>query len=79
MRDEYGDIPGQGGNRWATMDTVLPDKVVHVQGTSHGPGGSVTFWMFNPQRKRCRIRCGICRRGMDGYRHCPYCYPRRSV
>ena len=50
-RDEYGDIPGQGGNQWATMDTVLPDRDLHVAGTVLGPGGKLTFWLTAPRPK----------------------------
>jgi|TARA_R100001530_G_scaffold75540_1_gene53047 hypothetical protein len=63
-------------NQWATMDTVLPEKDLHVQGTRLRGGGTMDFWMFNPPLvKPCRVRCGMCKRGMDGYRSCPHCYP----
>ena len=74
VKDEYGDIPGWGGTRYATMDTVLPEKAVHVQGTARGPGGRFIFHLFNPPFHKTRMVCGICKRDMSGYRHCPYCY-----
>lgn len=49
LKDEYGDTPGQGGNQWATMESVLPDKDLHVSGTVPGPGGRTTFWLTTPR------------------------------
>ncbi len=63
---------------YATMDTVLPLKDLHVQGTTVGPNGKVTFWFYNPQLNPVtRCRCGICRRPMAG-RHCKHCYPNKK-
>lgn len=47
--DEYGDVPGQGGSQYATMDTVIPEANPHVRGTIPGPGGRLTFWMTQPR------------------------------
>jgi hypothetical protein len=47
--DEYGDVPGQGGSQYATMDTVLPEANSHVRGTFPGTGGALTFWMMQPR------------------------------
>jgi len=47
-RDEYGDIPGHGGNQYATMDTVLPEANPHVGGTitrTRGGRQVTEFWM----------------------------------
>ena len=65
------------GNEWATMDTVLPEKDLHVKGSIiKGADHKFVFWMFNPPTiSPCRVRCGLCRRGMDGYGHCPNCFP----
>jgi hypothetical protein len=49
MIDEYGDAPNEKGSHLATIDTVLPDKMIHHRGTSHGPGGSTTFWLYGPR------------------------------
>lgn len=49
--DEYGDLPGQGGTQYATMDTVLPDRDLHVGGTLRGPGERLTFWLTQPRPK----------------------------
>jgi hypothetical protein len=49
MSDEYGDVPGMPGTHYAEMDTVLPDKIIHHRGTSHGANGSITFWMYGPR------------------------------
>ena len=43
-RDEYGDIPGQGDNHWATPDTILPDADLHTEGSLR-VGGNIVFWM----------------------------------
>ena len=51
-RDEYGDIPGQGGTRYATMDTVLPDHDIHTQGTIRTSRGT-RFWLTQPRPKGC--------------------------
>jgi hypothetical protein len=85
MLDEYGDIPGQVGAQYATMDTVLPDRNIHHNGTStHGTQGAVTFWMYNPPYAHPRgvvpkngVRCGICKSNMTGYDHCPGCFRHR--
>lgn len=64
------------------MDTVLPEKDLHVQGTIRkgSVGNKLVFWMFNPPLvKECRVRCGICKQGMDGHRSCPNCYPDGST
>jgi len=37
------------GNEFATMDTVLPEKDLHVSGTVQGPGGKLTFWLTVPR------------------------------
>lgn len=64
---------------WATMDTISPERDLHVQGTRLRGDGGIDFWMFNPPAvKVCRIRCGICKQGMDGYQSCPNCYPERE-
>ena len=69
-------------NEWATMDTVLPEKDLHVKGTMRKPGGRYSFMMYNPEipqdRDNCRVRCGMCKRPMDGCRSCPNCYPWRQ-
>ena len=39
------------GNKWATMDTVLPERDEHVRGTIRGPGGKLTFWLSQPRPK----------------------------
>ena len=49
--DEYGDIPGQADNQYATMDTVLPDANLHVRGTIPRSGGRLEFWMTSPRPK----------------------------
>jgi hypothetical protein len=43
--DEYGDVPGQGGAQYATMDTMLPDKNLHHSNTGH-KNGNITFWFY---------------------------------
>jgi hypothetical protein len=48
--DEYGDIPGQGGTQLATMDTMLPDKIVHHANTGHSDG-KTTFWLYTGRPK----------------------------
>jgi hypothetical protein len=48
MVDEYGDIPGQGGNQYAAIDTVIDDADPHVRGTMTR-GTSLTFWMVQPR------------------------------
>lgn len=47
-RDEYGDIPGEGGSQWATMDTVLPDADLHTRG-SINRAGNLEFWVTSPR------------------------------
>lgn len=47
--DEYGDIGRVSGTQWATMDTVLPQKDLHIANTKVGPGGTVTFWLHQPR------------------------------
>ena len=47
-RDEYGDIPGRGGTKWATVDTILPDHDIHTQGTIRTPTGT-RFWLTQPR------------------------------
>ena len=44
--DEYGDAPGEKGSHYATMDTILPDKMIHHANTGHGASGSSTFWFY---------------------------------
>lgn len=67
------------GNEWATTENELPYVPdLHVSGTVKRPD-SITFWRFNPPYgKPCRIRCGICHKPMDGYRHCPNCFPNKQ-
>jgi len=69
------------GTSWATFDEATgytEEKNLHIGGTIQRPNGT-EFWMFNPPYgKPCRIRCGICKNPMDGYRHCPYCYPEKE-
>ncbi len=36
---------------WATMDTVLSEKDLHVSGTKSGPGGKLIFWLTQPRPK----------------------------
>jgi hypothetical protein len=48
MLDEYGDVPGESGVQYATMDTVLPDKDLHVNGTINR-GGNLEFWLTQPR------------------------------
>ncbi len=78
--DEYGDVPGQGGNQYATLDTVLPESNIHHQGTIPGPGGRLTFWMYNPSKVKVGVglRCGVCKTNMTGLKHCPRCYRHRN-
>lgn len=67
------------GNQWATMDTVLPEKMIRHNGTIPGQGGKITFWMFNPPyyEEKPVIRCGICKEIMPyEAKHCPNCYPK---
>ena len=80
MQDEYGDIPGQGGNQYATLDTVLPEKDLHHQGTIPGPGGALTFWLYNPPMVKpgVQMRCGICKGDMSGFDSCPRCFGHRE-
>jgi hypothetical protein len=71
------------GTEWATMDTVEWGlKDLHVKGTRLRGGAGMDFWMFNPDvpqdGKACRIRCGICKQGMDGFKSCPDCFPWRQ-
>ena len=48
--DEYGDIGKVPGAQWATMDTVLPGKDLHISGSLRkGTKGNIVFWM-TPQR-----------------------------
>ena len=52
-RDEYGDVPGQGENQYATMDTVRTDAAytdVHIKGSIRR-GSGVEFWMTSPRPK----------------------------
>jgi len=69
------------GNEWATMDTVFPEKQSITRGTmpKGSVGAKVAFMMFNPPIREemdpCKVRCGICLRGMDGFKSCPNCYP----
>lgn len=45
MPDEYGDTGKVAGAQWATMDTVLPDKALHTQGSLRkGYGDGFVFW-----------------------------------
>ena len=46
--DEYGDVPGRAGNQYATIDTVLPEKNLHVRGTINR-GGNFEIWMTTPR------------------------------
>jgi hypothetical protein len=48
-RDEYGDIPGQGGNQWAYDDSVIPESDLHIGGTMTYGGGTISFWMTRPR------------------------------
>ena len=60
---------------YATMDTITGEKDLHVKGTLR-KAGKYSFHMFNPPTVRaCRVRWGACKRGMDGFEHCPVCYP----
>ncbi len=54
-------------NRWATMDTVLPEKDLHISGTVLRPNG-LTFWLTAPRprgvpqeewERRCQDRWDI--------------------
>jgi len=72
------------GHQWATMDTITGEKDLHVKGTMRKSkkGEPVyAFHMFNPDipqdRDQCRVRCGMCRHPMDGFKSCPNCYPDR--
>jgi hypothetical protein len=48
MVDEYGDIPGQGGNQYAAIDTMIDGANPHISGTiPHGT--SLTFWLSQPR------------------------------
>jgi hypothetical protein len=47
--DEYGHRGRVSGVHWATAESVLPDKNLHVDNTRVGPGGSVGFWMRQPR------------------------------
>jgi hypothetical protein len=68
------------GAEWATMDTVGTERDLHVKGTRLRGGGKIDFWMFDPPVvKPCRVRCGICKQGMDGYAHCPRCFLGKQV
>ncbi len=79
MLDEYGDIPGLGGSQYASLDTVLPEKDLHVQGTTLREGGRLTFWLFNPPgRPPVLLRCGICKGDMSGHDSCPSCFSYRE-
>lgn len=49
--DEYGHRGRANGTHWATEESVLPDKDLHVDNTRVGPGGSVGFWMHQPRPK----------------------------
>jgi len=68
------------GQSYATKDNDPYDgeRGLHIQGT-RDRGNKIDFWMFNPPISHCRIRCGICKRCMNGYRHCPYCYPEKEA
>ena len=72
------------GTEWATFDAATghtEEKDLHVRGTRLRQVGT-DFWMFNPDvpqdGKACRIRCGICKQGMDGFKSCPDCFPWRQ-
>ena len=73
------------GTEWATMDTILPEKDLHIKGTCRKAGGRIDFWLYNPPHQREKaegefpIFCGICKGQMNGYKHCPHCYPEREV
>lgn len=70
------------GTEWATIDTVLPEKDLHVKGTMRKGGDKFAFMMFNPEipqdRDKCQVRCGMCHQPMDGFKSCPTCYPWRQ-
>ena len=61
-------------------DLYAGEKGLHISGT-RDRGRALDFWMFNPPvaGNAYRIRGGICKRPMDGYRRCPYCYPEKEV
>jgi hypothetical protein len=48
--DEYGDVPGQGGSQYATVDTILPDTDLHTKGTIRRRG-NIEFWLTSPKPK----------------------------
>jgi hypothetical protein len=47
--DEYGDVGRAIGNKWATMDTVLPQQDLHIHDTRVGAGGRLTFYLYPPR------------------------------
>jgi hypothetical protein len=47
--DEYGHSGPVSGVHWATPETVLPSKNLHVDNTKVGPGGQVSFWLHQPR------------------------------
>lgn len=52
-RDEYGDFPKDGGNQYATMDTIRTDAAfsdVHTKGSIR-KGNGTEFWMTSPRPK----------------------------
>jgi len=66
-------------NQYALMDDPIMDEPadLHVRGTIPRGNGKVEFWMFNPPYAKgaVRMRCGICKGDMSGFRHCPQCFP----
>lgn len=36
------------GNEYATIDSILPEKIEHIRGTIERTGGGVTFWLSRP-------------------------------
>jgi hypothetical protein len=37
------------GVEWATKETVLPEKDLHMSNTKAGPNGTLSFWMHQPR------------------------------
>ncbi len=68
---------GEMKNEYATLDTVSPEADLHIKGTIPRAGGKLEFWMFNPPygKGAVKMRCGICKGDMSGFRHCPNCFP----
>ena len=73
------------GTEWATFEHSTgwtEEKNLHTSGTRIRGDGKFDIFLFNPSydgKVKCVWRCGICKDSMDGYKHCPNCFPDKGL